>query len=466
MDDEVLTTHPDADPVEASSPTAAEANALDSLCRGMERMADRFEALQNRVDTLGTAAPAGGAGADDPVAAPTDSVAERMAKLERRFEQDRDDHAKIIRGIQRRSGLSGAEDAMRSDDPARRFNLVRAVAGHLTGWKDWNPANPEKTIIGDFAQQMRGQMGIVTRDTQATFSGPLGGFLVPPEVQTEFIETLNANTVALKAGARVMPLTGSPASWPKGRGGATAGWTPELGSPTKSDVRFGQLMLTPHPLVCIVDVSEDLIFQSSGRATSLVQEDMSRAMGEALDLGILKGTDAAGQPLGLVNVPGLTTTDWTGADFAGVDQTVTASLDEMVFETINRNAYRTGGMTWLMHPLTNKALRTLIDADGRPILFTSIDGKAKGSGLAEGIMWDHQFFSTTLLTGGGADSDLIFGDFSQILVGEWGVMEVAASSDNGTNFELSQVSIKMRKKVDAGVRHIEAFEVAVNLTAP
>lgn len=468
MDEDIVyTQNQDAntgDPVTAATPTTDERQALDAMMGSMERMADSFRSLAQRLDRLESAEPAGDTGADDlpaGAASPSDTVAERIAKLERRLQEQSADTETMLRGIRNRASLPGAGAVMRTDDPDRTFSLTRAVAGHLTGWANWRSEWPERDIIHDYARKMA---GYVARDTQSTFVAPLGGFLVPPEVQTEFIETLDANTVSIKMGARTIPLVGSPATWPRGRGGATAGWTPELASPTKSDVRFGQLMLTPKPLVSVVDISEDLIFQTSGTATRLVQDDMARAMAEALDLGIIKGTHASGEPLGLVNQPGMNTTDYDLIDILGADQNVTDLLDSQTFGPMERNAYYPGA-GWIMHPTTVKKLRKAKDADGKLLLFSPMEGqRTSGTGglLDAGLFWDHPYMSSTLLAAG-ADADLIFGSFNQILIGNWGALEVAASNQNGTNFELSQVTLKMRQKVDAGLRHVEAFQIAINL---
>lgn len=462
------------DPVMAATPTPSEARTLDRLVDLMERQAADFGALRARMDRVESSTQAGTTGRTSAVAAvgapvaDSQTLAQRLEAVERAFATHRAESERIIRGIVRRSSLGGAEDVATRENPELRFDIVRALKGHLTGWANWNPAHPEKDIVHEYGRQLAGWVG---RDTQSTFMAPLGGFLVPPEHMTEMIEVLQAKTVVIRGGARVIPLIGSPATWPKGKGGATASWTPELAAPTKTNVRFGQLLLTPKPLTCVLDVSEDLIFQTSGRATNLVQNDMGRAMGEKLDIGALKGTHSDGEPLGLVNQPGINATSWSGLDYTGVAQNITVFLDNMIFGPMSRNAYFSNEMVWLMNPLTTRALRRLRNDLGQPMLFDpGVQGigqpaGVRGGGFDEGIMWGHRFLTTTQLLGGTSADDLIFGALSQMLVGNWGPFEVAASNQNSDNFEKSVVTLKMRQKVDVGVRHVEAFQIATGLDA-
>ncbi len=62
-----------------------------------------------------------------------------------------------------------------------------------------------------------------------------------------------------------------------------------------------------------------------------------------------------------------------------------------------------------------------------------------------------------------ASGNLIFGSWGEILIGEWGVLELA-SDGGGTRFNQLQVGIRATWMVDVLLRNPQAFVVATNLS--
>jgi len=57
-------------------------------------------------------------------------------------------------------------------------------------------------------------------------------------------------------------------------------------------------------------------------------------------------------------------------------------------------------------------------------------------------------------------SRLLFGDFSQVVVGEWGVLELAVNA--AENFLAGIIALRAMYSVDIGVRYSGAFSYAAN----
>jgi hypothetical protein len=62
-----------------------------------------------------------------------------------------------------------------------------------------------------------------------------------------------------------------------------------------------------------------------------------------------------------------------------------------------------------------------------------------------------------------ASGNLIFGSWDELVIGEWGVLEL--STDNsGTRFNQAQVGIRAMWMVDILLRYPQAFVVSTNLS--
>ena len=64
----------------------------------------------------------------------------------------------------------------------------------------------------------------------------------------------------------------------------------------------------------------------------------------------------------------------------------------------------------------------------------------------------YRAFATKQVTSG----YVIFGDFSQVIIGEWGVLELMADP-YGSNFAKGMVSVRCIYDVDVAIRHAGAF---------
>jgi hypothetical protein len=62
-----------------------------------------------------------------------------------------------------------------------------------------------------------------------------------------------------------------------------------------------------------------------------------------------------------------------------------------------------------------------------------------------------------------ASGNLIFGSWDELVIGDWGVLEL--STDNGgTRFNQAQVGIRAMWMVDVLLRYPQAFVVSTNLS--
>lgn len=388
--------------------------------------------------------------------------------------------------MRRKAAVPDTDDLFerRADGSREAFSIMRCVQAAAFGWDAPGLKNtPEHKAIGRFIEEKA-----LPHDTIGNL-----GVVIPSQYINDWIERLSARTVSFTLGARFIPnLSGAPVEWPKVQGGAASEWIGENAEPTDSEITVSTLRLNPKELASSAPLTKRLLRMSAGEAQGLIEDDLARAHGEQLDLGILSGTGGDAAPLGILNVPGVGQTPFDGSSpdpfptgalgIEGTTQNITDYLDVMVARTDSRDAYDSGGsMGWACHPLTLNKMRRAKDQDGRPLLVsvqgngalpaTNDQGAALGSGprgqlggTNRGMLWGHPVATTTNLTYGAA-SDLIFGNWADVLVGGWGPLEIEVSDNYQNYFKLRRLLILMTQLVDAGLRHPESFEIATNFDA-
>lgn len=278
----------------------------------------------------------------------------------------------------------------------------------------------------------------------ATTPGSKGGYLVNTE-NMGFIEILRNRSVAMAMGARVLSGLVGNVSFARQTGKATVSWQAgESTSITATDQALGQLSMSPKTAIAITDVSEQLLAQSSPSAESFIMADLARDVAiDGVDAAVINGTGGA-QPLGIKNTTGVTTgQDASSATYAKI----------LAFPTVAAGA---------------NALR------GNPGFVTNTAGAAKLMGVQRFSNTDTPLWSGNLMNGELVgfnamsseqlgSGNLIFGSWDEVLIGEWGVLELA-TDNGGTRFNAAQVGIRAMWLVDVLIRYPQAFVVGTNLS--
>lgn len=297
---------------------------------------------------------------------------------------------------------------------------------------------------------------------KALDSGTLtaGGAVIPAEYVAQIIDVLRPNVAAIQLGATITQFSGNPVEIPRIDTAATAYWTGENAAITASQETFGQVRLTPHELGALIQMSRRSAALSSPGLEQIARQDIGLLFARALDLAIFKGTGADSQPLGIINQTGVN-------DFANA-WTVSATIDYagligMIGMVEDDNAMGTR-MGWAMHPKIKRAIQKLVATDGRPIFTWDPSVSPSGMTFTPSIV-TYPFATTTQLGSGATAGELFFGDFSSIIIGQWGPMVLEASTEAGTAYAAHQLWLKGIMEVDVALRHPESFVFEDGITA-
>lgn len=342
-----------------------------------------------------------------------------------------------------------------STTETQNFSLRRAI--HAIVEKDWSKAGYELECSRAVAQKLgrvnephkffvpyevlERQVPVQKRD--ASVGTPsAGGYLVTTENQG-FIEILRNRSVAFRMGARRLSGLQGNVTVPRQSAAGTGYWlTTETSTPTESQPTFTQMALSPKTVAAYTEVSRLLMLQSSPAAEGIVTDDLAQVVALAADLSVLSGSGASGQPTGLTTVSGTGSVTGTSLAYAGVLEFQTDVATSNVVPV--RGGY-----------VTTPAVAGLLMARSR---FSNTD-----TPLWVGNLWDGQMAGFPAMSSNqiGA-ATAIFGDWQEVVVGEWGVLEVEVNPY--ANFQAGIIGVRAMYSLDVGIRRPFAFSIATSIT--
>ena len=349
-----------------------------------------------------------------------------------------------------RAHLHGIEVAKNGERDA--FSLARAC--RAIARKDFCDAPYEQEVFA------------ATKE-KAMSSGvdPAGGYVVPEESLSQVIELLRARVVAYDLGARDLMATGIPLTIPRLTTGSVGYWVSENSAITASDLGFEQINMTPKTVAGRVILSNLLLETSTPTADQIIQEDLAAQLGVAMDVGILDGIGAAGQPTGIMNTTGIASVammDLTpGAAGIGAPPTI-ASMLEFVSDLDGANA-PSGMRGWAIHPLMVSEIRQMqVDGGGVSTPLTSVN---TSEGFNEFIL-GYKFRQTTSMTAPttgpvASTKSVLFGNWDDVIVARWGGLRLLASDTSDDAFSKDQTHIRATMRCDVALRHPESFSYSL-----
>ncbi len=271
--------------------------------------------------------------------------------------------------------------------------------------------------------------------------------VVPDDYRADqFIGLLRNSLIVRQLGARVLSGLRGDTVLPKATGAATAYWVGEGDALTESNTTYSSIKLEPKTVGALTAFSRNLALQSNPSIEALLRDDISAVVGLAVDKALIHGTAVAKQPVGILNVSGIQTANLATLSWA----TIVAMLEKLGLENITPNAVLTHAKA------ATKLQTTLKDASAGSVYL--MDG-GRVAGLPA--------YVTNQLDAKAGTPDkgrVIAGDFSQIVIGEWGVTEILANPYAPGAYEKGDVQLRIMHTMDAVVRHPKAFVVAEDMT--
>lgn len=281
-----------------------------------------------------------------------------------------------------------------------------------------------------------------------------GGYTVATDMLAgDFIGMLRNAMVISGLGTRMLTGLSGNVAIPKQSGAATAYWVAENGSPTESQQTLAQVTMTPKTVGAFTDVSRRLLLQSSIDVENMVQGDLAAILGLAIQAAAINGTGASNQPSGIL-------TQVTSTIIGGTNGLAPTWQNMIDHETgVAASNADVGSMAYLTNAKVRgklKSTQKFSGTNGMPIWDagdTPINGyraaitNAVPSNLTKG-------------TSSGVCSAIIFGNFSDLIIGMWGGLDVLVDPYTGST--AGTLRTVVLQDVDIALRNVESFTTMVD----
>lgn len=348
---------------------------------------------------------------------------------------------------------STAFDLDLEEKDLRRYSLIQAIRGAASG--KWKKAGLERAVSDAIAQRagkdpegvyisyealgyglQRQMQGQKMQRLQSAGADGLGAELVGTELHSEmFIEVLRTKAVVGGLGARMMSGLVGELDIPKMTGTAAFYWVDEDGAPQDSDISTGIVAMRPKTIAAAVPITRRLMIQSTPDIEALVRDDILTGLGLGVDNALLAGSGIGAEPLGIRNTTGIGAVDITaGATWAKIVELETDVAEAEASATTS---------AYLMRPTMRGKLKTTEKA-ANTAQFIWADNNVNG----------YKAEVTTQMQ----PNEILFGDFSQSMVGLWGALDIVP--DRSTKAASGGLVMRLFQDADVALRHATAFSLA------
>lgn len=301
------------------------------------------------------------------------------------------------------------------------------------------------------------------RDVMQTAIPELGGNLVDTEIRSsEFIEVLRNRAMILRLGAKVMSGLVGNLDIPRQTGTSNFYWIPEGGTIPQSNLEFDLVALRPRELGTIVPVTRRLLLQSSLDVEALVRFDLMRQMALGLDSAAISGTGVNNEPLGILNTPGINSVS-IGANGGALTWNHVVQLET---EVSVDNADE-GTCFYLTNATVRGKMKTTQKVAGQAIFLwdnslLTADGRLMGTVNGYQAACSNQVPSDGTKGSGTNLSSMLFGNFADLMFGEWGVFEIM-TNPYGAGFQTGAIEVRAIMTADVTLRRKESFAVCTDI---
>jgi len=266
-----------------------------------------------------------------------------------------------------------------------------------------------------------------------------GGYTVQTDVGA-LIPFLDPQGVLTRLGATFLNgLTGN-IDWPRNDAASTAVWETEVAAADETSPTFDRVQMSPKRLAAFTDISMQVLRQSTISMENFVRGRLLNARDNALDTAALS-PQSGSAPTGIVGTSGVNTVSVAASPtWAKIVQFETEiSADNAAF----------GNLAYLTTPQVAGILKQVKrDVAGNGFIW---EGGNTGNGSINGY---RALTSTLVPTTGGAHY-MFFGNWSKLLVGQWGGMEIMTNPY--TRVKEAIVEVVLNTWHDLAIEHGQAF---------
>ena len=381
-----------------------------------------------------------------------------------RFDQMKTDLSGIEKRIERQAFIDEADRRMqgeqitgtgdnRLDTELRNFSLLRAIASQVPDLADKVDGGRERELSTELQRRSgrKAHQGIMVpmsvfekrvMTTALPVAGPGSNLISTDHRGDLYIDLLRNALVMRRLGARVITGLVGNLDIPKLKTSSTAGWVAENSALTPSDMEFDKVSMTPKHAGAITELSRNMLLQTSPDVEQLARDDFAKILAEAVDVVAIQG-GGSNEPDGILETTGI-------GDVALGAAGGTLSVDKVIDLENEVEIDNAVGQAFLTNFKVKKAASKLKDGEGQ---YFGLDKVFQGYQRAFSNLVPSNLTKTT----GSNLSALIFGDFSDLIMGYWSEFDLLVNPYESTAYAKGNVQVRGMLTMDLAVRHPESF---------
>ena len=358
-----------------------------------------------------------------------------------------------------------------SKKETKQYSIVRAIHAMASGNRklaafEMEASNAVADMLGVEAKGFYVPFDVLSRDVFGqqrdlnVGTASAGGNLVATNLlASSFIDLLRNKMVTMKLGAQMLSGLVGNIAIPRATGGATAYWVGEGSAPTESQGTFDQVTMSPKTSGAFTDLTRRLLLQSSIDVEAFVRNDLAAVLALEMDRVGINGSGSSNQPRGILNTSGI------GAVVGGTNGAAPTwdHIVDLETEVAVDNA-DVGNLAYLTNTKVRGKLKKtekFADTNGNPVFSDSKDTPLNGyaAGITNQVPSNLDKGTAT-----GVCSAIIFGNFNDLIYGQWGALDILVDPYSASNSGTTRVVAL--QDVDVAIRHAVSFSAMVDaLTA-
>ena len=405
-----------------------------------------------------------------------DSETNRLAEIEARLGAIKAE-VETLEKLQNLAAQAAGHVASRSEEKekesmAKEYSFKRAISLATTGRREGVEGEFSQIGAEEFqrsgvsvsAHSVKIPSEVFKRDMTATggSSGSEGGVNVQTSVGS-IIDVLLPRTVLRGLGVQQLSGLVGNLDMPTASTVPSAGWNTENGSATEKSPAFSKVTFSPKRLAAYIQVSNQLMMQSSNSIDLYVRNWLLNAMAQSLETAAIKG-GGTNEPIGIIGNSSVNVTFAGGATSNSTNANgiapVWADVVNLMKAVENANG---DGVAYLTNPSVKAKLQTTArQASGVEGNFIWPSG---GTDLNGYNVQTSTLVPSNLTKGSSSNlSALIFGDFSKMAIASWGGgLELTVDPFSGATAGLTNVVLN--SYLDVELLQPTAFAVCKDILA-
>ena len=344
---------------------------------------------------------------------------------------------------------------------SRNFSIVKAVQGLMNGRLSGRELEIQQELSRKNGRSSQGVFvpneSWKTRDYVKGTASAGGNLVATQQLPENFVDVLRAKSVTSELGATILPGLVGDVSIPTRTAGATAYFVAESGSITESTGTFGTITMSPKTMAAFSKFSHLMALQSTPEIEGLIRNDFISTLATKLDSVALNG-GGSNEPDGIIQTSGI------GSVAIGTNGGA-ITLDKVLDlkQTVAVDNADIASCAFVTNTAVENALSKL--KDGNSAYHLSPYAGAIGSQqIANRSFMVSNNVPSNLTKGSssGVCSALIYGNFSDLLIGLFGDSEILV--DPYSAMQTGVTAVRILQAIDVKVRHAESFGSIQDIT--